>query len=116
MLMKNQNINYKFEIDKVGTKTVNQFIGVVCEIRYNFIGSTDNYVKSRQYIQPIDTSNLNVNTFKPLPEITKDELIQWLTSSINPINFQQMKQAIYEQLYPEVLYFNIDYFKDRSGS
>ena len=110
------NIDYKFKIDTVGMKTVGDFVGVVCEIRYHFVGIINNKEKERYYVQPVDTSNLNKETFKPLPELTKDDLIELLESSIDPANLSNMKQSMHDQFYPHVTYLDLDYFKDVSGS
>ena len=110
------NIDYKFKIDTVGFKNVDGFVGAVCEIRYFFVGVINSKEKERFYVQAFDTSKLSKETFKPLPELTKDDLIKWLESSIDPTNLSHMKQAIREQFYPPVTYLNLDYFKDSSGS
>jgi hypothetical protein len=110
------NIDYKFKIDTVGMKTIGDFIGVVCEIRYFLIGVINNKEKELYFVQGIDTSKLNKETFKSLPEVTKEDLLDWLLLSIEPENLLLRKQLVIEQFYPPITYLKPDYFKDSSGS
>ena len=113
--MINNEIKFSYRVDTIGITTIGEFEEVICEIRYYFIGSIGNENKERYYVQKIDTSNLNKNTFKNSVDVSRDKLLEWLIGSIDPANLEDMKNAIHEQFHPKVQYVSPLYFREKCG-
>lgn len=114
--MIDENIKFNFKLDNVGVSDVGEFIGVVSEIRYYFVGVLNDVEKQRFYVQKINTSNLQKDTFKDILDVTREELLYWLERSIDPQNLSDMKQSIHEQFYPPIRYLLPGVFKEKGGS
>ena len=111
---KMEDIKFSFRIETIGLTNVGDYKNVVCEIKYAFKGRVGKIAKERSFIQPIDYSNLNSDTFIDSDKILMENLEQWLESSIPEEDLNSMKQTIFELFNPKIIFVKDEFFKKNS--
>lgn len=114
--MIDENIKFDFRMLSVGLTDVDDFTDVVCEIRYHFNGQLNTFAHERYYVQNLDFSNLSIESFIRIEDVTQEQLQRWLEESIDPENLVHMKKAMHEQFYPPIRQKLPGLFKKESRS
>ena len=99
-------INYKYQDYELKTVTSGELEKVIIEVRYNYVGESEDGIKStypgRTTLPQPDSDN-----FKSFEDLSEEEIIIWLDSLADIVNMRTLIQQHIEQQ-SGVIYKNDD--------